>query len=144
MTNEEMRRTMEFIVNQQALFAADIQKLQESQQHLQESQQYLLDSQQRLQESQQKMNESRAETIQLLNRLAAATVKGFEDTSAKINALIDAQIRTDEKLTTLADAQTRTDEKLSTLADAQTKTDGAVRNLTSLVERYFDGRKNGG
>jgi uncharacterized phage infection (PIP) family protein YhgE len=137
MTNEEMQRTMEFILNQQAQFAADIQKLQESQ---------------------QKMNESQVETIQLLNRLAAVTVKGFEDASAKTNALIDAQIRTDEKLgaladaqtrtdeklSTLADAQTRTDEKLSALADAQTRTDEAVRNLTRLVERYFDGRRNGG
>jgi hypothetical protein len=95
MTSEEMQKTMEFILNQQAQFAADIQKLQGSQ----------------------------METNQLLNRLAAATVKGFEETNAKINALIDAQMRTDENLK---------------------KTDEAVRNLTAVVDRYFSGRQNGG
>ena len=84
MTNEEMQKAIEFMVSQQAQFAADIQKLQESQ----------------------------AETNQLLNRLAAVTVKGFEDSNAKINALIDAQMRTDE----------------------------AVKNLTTVVDRYFRDR----
>ena len=125
---------MEFILNQQSQFAADIQKLQESQQKLQESQ---------------------VETNQLLNRLAAATVKGFEDTNAKISALIDAQMRTDEnvkktdgalvkgfedtnaKINALIDAQMRTDENLK-------KTDEAVRNLAAVVDRYFSGRQNGG
>ncbi|HYH84116.1 MAG TPA: hypothetical protein VEX60_01460 [Pyrinomonadaceae bacterium] len=95
MTNEEMQRTMAFILNQQAQFATDIQKLQESQ---------------------QKLQGSLVETNQLLDRLAAATVKGFEDTNAKINALIDAQMRTDENLN---------------------RTDEAVRNLTAVVDRYF-------
>ena len=88
MTNEEMQRAMEFIVNQQAQFAADIQKLQVSQ----------------------------AQTVEIVNRLAAVTVKGFEDTNAKINALIDSQIRTEE----------------------------SVRNLTSVVDRYFSEGRNGG
>jgi hypothetical protein len=102
MTNEEMQRTMEFIVNQQAQFTADIQKLQESQQFLQDS---------------------LGQTNQLLNRLAAATVKGFEDVNAKINALVDAQIRTDENVK---------------------KTDEAVRNLTAVVDRYFRERNGDG
>ncbi|HEX8719020.1 MAG TPA: hypothetical protein VF736_00130 [Pyrinomonadaceae bacterium] len=89
MTNEEMQKAVEFILNQQAQFAADIHKLQESQ----------------------------AETNQLINRLAAVTVRGFEDTNVKISALVDAQMRTDE----------------------------AVRSLTAVVDRYFsEGRNNGG
>jgi DNA anti-recombination protein RmuC len=95
MTNEEMQRTIEFILNQQAQFATDIQKFQDSQ---------------------QKLQGSLVETNQLLNRLAAATVKGFEDTNAKINALVDAQMRTDANLN---------------------RTDEAVRNLTTVVDRYF-------
>ena len=43
------------------------------------------------------------------------TVKGFEDTNAKINALIDAQMRTDE----------------------------TVRNLTAVVGRCFRERGDG-
>ena len=88
MTNEEMQKAVEFIVNQQAQFAVDIQKLQESQ----------------------------AETNQLLNRLAAVTVKGLEETSAKINALLGAQMRTDESVREIGES---------------------VRSLTAVVDRYF-------
>jgi hypothetical protein len=89
MTSEEMQRTMEFILNQQAQLVA----------------------------SQQKADERITQLEGLVTRLAAVTVKGFEDTNAKINALIDAQMRTDE----------------------------AVRNLTAIVDRYFrerNGRKD--
>ena len=109
MTNEEMQKAMEFIVNQQAQFAADIQKLQEAQAQLQQSQA-------QMQEAQAQMQESQAQTVQLLNRLAAVTVKGFEDTNAKINALVDAQTRTEE----------------------------SVRSLTSIVDRHFREGRNGG
>ena len=95
MTNEEMQRTMEFIVNQQAQITANIQKLQES----------------------QAKGEDRVTQIEnLLARFAAATVKRFEYTDAKINALIEAQMRTDE----------------------------AVRNLTAVVDRYFRERNGDG
>jgi hypothetical protein len=84
MTNEEMQKTMEFILEHQAQFAADIQKL----------------------------NESQAETNQLLNRLATVTLDRFERTDArasalseevdaKFAALIDAQMRTDEAVRNL-------------------------------------------
>jgi predicted nucleic acid-binding Zn-ribbon protein len=95
MTNEEMQRAMEFIVNQQAQITANIQKLQESQA--------------KLQESQAKGGDRVTQLESLLARFAAATVKRFEYTDAKINALIEAQMRTDE----------------------------AVRNLTAVVDRYF-------
>jgi predicted nuclease with TOPRIM domain len=101
MTNEEMQKTMQFILEQQAQFTVDIQRLQEGQQRLVESQ---------------------LETNNLLNRLAAATVKGFEDVNAKINALVDAQMRTDENLN-------RTNEE--------------VRNLTAVIDRHFRERRNG-
>jgi len=88
MTSEEMQRTMEFILNQQARFAVNIEQLRESQ---------------------AKTDERVARLEEFLTRLAAATAKGIEDTSAKFNALIDAQMRTDEN----------------------------VRNLTAVVDRYF-------
>lgn len=59
---------MDFILSQQAQFAADIQKLQETQ----------------------------AQTEQLVGRLALVTTKGFEDTAVKINALADSHIRLTE------------------------------------------------
>ena len=136
MTNEEMQKAIGFIINQQAQFAADVQKIQEAQ----------------------------AQTEQLLNRLAAVTVKGFEDTNTKMNALVDAQIRTeekinnltdridgltdaqlrtDEKIANLIDAQIRTEDKINSLADAQMKTEENIRNLNSVVDRYFNEGRNG-
>ena len=80
MTNEELEKRMEFILEQQAQFTVDIQQLRESQ----------------------------AQTDQVVNRLAAVTLEGFKDVNAKIDALVDshlrlseAQARTDESLRNL-------------------------------------------
>jgi|ERR687883_441336 hypothetical protein len=96
MNEEERQRQFDFILNQQAKFTADIQKLQESQ----------------------------AATIQIVNRLATVTVEGFKQTNAKIDILIDAQTRTEEKIAKLAEAQTHlaearahTEQRLDALID---------------------------
>ncbi len=94
MTNEEFEKRMEFILEQQAQFTSDIQQLRESQ----------------------------AQTEQLVNRLAAATLEGFKDVNAKIDALVDSHIR-------LTESQSRTDENL--------------RNLIAVVDRYFNEDRNG-
>jgi hypothetical protein len=87
MNNEEFERKMAFIVEQQAQFAADIQLLQATQ----------------------------AQTENVVGRLANATLAGFNDVNAKIDALVDSQIRTDETL----------------------------RNLIVVVDRYFSEGRNG-
>ena len=94
MTNEEFDRRAEFIVEQQAQFATDIQQLRAAQ----------------------------AQTDQLVNRLAAVTLEGFKDVNAKLDALIDSQMR-------LTEAQALTDEKL--------------KNLIAVVDRYFSEGRNG-
>jgi len=88
MSNEELERKMAFIIEQQAQFSADIQQLQATQ----------------------------AQTENVVGRLANATLAGFNDVNAKINALVDSQIRTDENL----------------------------RNLIAVVDRYFSEGRNGG
>ena len=98
MTNEEFEKKMEFIVEQQAQFATDIQQLREAQAQLQAAQ---------------------AQTERVVARLANVTLEGFKDVNAKIDALVDSQIR-------LTEAQSRTDENL--------------RNLIAVVDRYFSGR----
>jgi hypothetical protein len=102
MSNEELERRMAFIVEQQAQFASDIQQLQESQ---------------------ARTNQTVAQTGEIVARLANATLEGFKDVNAKIDALLDSQIRTDENLS-------RTDENL--------------RNLIAVVDRYFREGRNGG
>jgi hypothetical protein len=87
MSNEEFERKMAFIVEQQAQFAADNQQLQATQ----------------------------AQTENVVGRLANATLAGFNDVNAKIDALVDSQIRTDETL----------------------------RNLIAVVDRYFSEGRNG-
>lgn len=97
MSNEEFERKMEFIANQQAQFAVDIQQLRKAQTRTEQTVQ---------------------ETQQLISRLAAATLEGFKDVNAKIDALVDSQMRTEE----------------------------SIRNLTAVVDRYFrerNGRAEG-
>ncbi len=91
MSNDKIEGRMAFIVEHQAQFASDIQQLRESQ----------------------------AQTDAVVARLAHVTLEGFTDVNAKINSLVDAQIRTEENFS-------QTDEKL--------------RNLIAVVDRYFEGR----
>jgi hypothetical protein len=101
MNNEEFDRKMAFIVEQQAQFASDIQLLQESQGQLQEVVGQMGD---------------------VVTRLANVTHVGFTEVNAKINALVDAQIRTEESLT---------------------RTDANLRKFIAVVDRRFSEGKNG-
>ena len=68
MNNEEFDRKMAFIVEQQAQFAADIEKLKATQ----------------------------VQTENVVGRLAYATLEGFKDVNVKIGALVDSQVRLTE------------------------------------------------
>ena len=94
MSNDELERRMAFIVEQQAQFASDIQQLREAQ---------------------TQTDQVVAQTGEIVARLANVTLEGFKDVNAKINALVDSQIRTDENL----------------------------RNLVAVVDRYFSDGRNG-
>ena len=136
MTNQELEKRVEFIIEQQALFASDIQQLQEVQ----------------------------AQTEQIVARLANVTSVGFKDVTAKIAALVDSQIRlteaqsqtddkirkltkaqsqTDDKIRKLAVAQSQTDDKIRKLAEAQSQTDDTLKRLIAVVDRYFRKGRNG-
>ena len=92
--NEDLERQMTFIIEQQAQFASDIQQLREAQ----------------------------AQTDQIVARLANATLEGFKDVNAKIDALVDSQIGTDANVS---------------------RTDESLRNLIAVVDRYFREGRNG-
>jgi len=94
MSNEEVDQRIAFIIEQHARFATDIQQLREVQSELQATQ---------------------VQTEQVVARLAHVTLEGFKDVNAKINSLVDSQIRTDENL----------------------------RNLIAVVDRYFSEGRNG-
>jgi hypothetical protein len=121
MNNEEFDRKMAFIVKQQAQFASDIQQLQESQVQLQASQA----------QTDQVVAQTAAVVGQMgevVTRLANVTHAGFTEVNAKINALVDAQIRAEENLA-------RTDKNVAS-------TDENLKKLIAVVNRYL-GRRNG-
>jgi flagellar basal body rod protein FlgG len=94
MTNEEFERRMEFILEQQAQFASDIQQLREGIHQLREAQ---------------------VQTDQVVNRLAAVTLEGFKDVNAKLDALVDSHLRMAEAQTKLSETQAHTEETIRTL-----------------------------
>src|SRR5205823_14938924 len=72
-SNDKMNKVeqrIEFIVEQQAQFSVNIQQLQEAQ----------------------------VNADKRMTRLESIMVRFYEDTGTKINALIDAQMRTDQKI----------------------------------------------
>ena len=70
MTTEEMQKTMQFILEQQAQFVANQQRADE--------------------------RIERLETV--VTRFANASLARFEKTDERINALIDSQVRTEDNL----------------------------------------------
>ena len=92
MSNEEMNKKMEFIVEQQAQFAANIQRLQEE--RIRDNPRLT-----RLEES-----------FQLLVRLA-------ENTDTRLDRLESNTSALEANMAALAAAQTHTDERLSALID---------------------------
>ncbi len=87
MSNEEFEKRMEFIVEQQAQFTIDIQKLRESQ----------------------------AQTDGVVARLAHVVNEGFKDVNAKIDTLVDSHIRLAEAQAHTDASLALTDEKLRNL-----------------------------
>jgi hypothetical protein len=87
MSNEEWEKRIEFIIEQQAQFAANLHAHDERFTRLED-------------------NVGRLE--ELVSRLAAATLEGFKDVNTKLDALVDSHIR-------LSESQSRTDESLRNL-----------------------------
>jgi hypothetical protein len=108
MTNEEFEMRMAFILEHQAQFTSDIQQLRESQSELHTAQ--------------VRTEQVVVKTVEIVGRLANGTLERFKDANAKIDALVDSQIRTDEKIDALTDN---------------------VQNLTAVVNRYFTEGRNG-
>jgi DNA repair exonuclease SbcCD ATPase subunit len=85
MNNEEIQKTMEFILEQQAQFAANIQKLQEERMR---------------EDSRIKRLE---ESFQLLVQLAQSTDTRLDTLETSMATLADAQAHTGERLSALID-----------------------------------------
>ena len=129
MNNDEIERKMHFIVEQQAQFAADIQQLQESQTRTEQVVAHTAETVALTAETVGQTAETVGQVGLIVTRLANVTHVGFTEVNAKINALVDAQIRTEENLT-------RTDKNLD-------RTEESLRNLIAVVDRYLRDGRNG-
>ena len=105
MNNEEFERKVDFIVNQQAQFAVDIQKLQEAQAATEKEITKAFMAAAHASESADRVSQLVARTVDSVENLSKVvhegfryTFESFKRTDAKINILIDSQIRMEEKL----------------------------------------------
>jgi hypothetical protein len=100
MTNEEMQRMMDFILEQQAQLTA---------------------KQQRAEERANRTDEIIVRISRTVDRLATATVGRFssmsEELDAKFAALVDSQMRTEEFVRRLSERGEKTDEAVRNLTD---------------------------
>jgi chromosome segregation ATPase len=133
MNNEDIERNMNFIVEQQAQFASDIQLLQESQAR---TDQVVAHTSQVVAQQAEIVGHT-AEVVgqlgEVVTRLANVTHVGFTEVNAKINALVDAQIRTEEQLA-------RTDQTVARTEQNVARTEQNLNNLIRVVDRYLSGR----
>lgn len=114
MTNGDLDKKIEFIIDQQAQFTADIQVLREVQ---------------AVQAADSRLLKDAVMTIVgLVGKLAEAQ----ERTEAR---LIESQTRTETRFAELAEAQTRTDEKVAKVAES-------LNIFINVVERHISGNGN--
>ena len=116
MSNEEFDRKMEFIVNQQAQFTVDIQKLNEAQKELQKSQKATADS---------------------LDELKNLTYEGFKLTAERFDVVA-------RNFEVVAEKFSHTDVKINALIASQMQTEEFVRNIGAKVDRHLTEDHNGG
>jgi septal ring factor EnvC (AmiA/AmiB activator) len=122
MTDEERQRTMDFILQQQAQFAASMQRIDEGMQ--------------KFEEGMQKLEEADARASKRLDRLERTLVlmaqrfrRERHDLRERIAALVDSQMRTEEAMRSLTVATVRNSRDIAVLnirVDAKTESGGDV------------------
>jgi chromosome segregation ATPase len=103
MTNEQFEHRIEFILDQQANFAVDIQQLQESQRRLTEA---------------QERTDGMLRSLVEVNLALTGHVEGL---AAQIQGLAAHLQKVDDRLDRLAESQAHTDQRLDTLVDVVDK-----------------------
>jgi hypothetical protein len=108
MTNEEFDRKAEFLLNQQARFDADMQKLKEAQAETEQLAKRTAKNVDGLTISVDSLTTVVDHLTSVVDDLARVThegfrfvIRSFKDTNAKLDALADSQILTNERLQNL-------------------------------------------
>ena len=139
MTNEDIEKRIEFIIDQQALFSADMNLLKDSQSELTARVDGIAMNVDRLSAKIDTLAEIQAqaetrlsrveESFVLLVQIARISDERLDDLTQKMGQLTEAQARTDNRLAELAEAQVHTEERLNALID--------------VVDRYINRGGNG-
>lgn len=96
MADEERQRQMDFILSQQAQFAANMQRLEEADTRAAQ----------------------RIDRVERVLKLAIrAGLRERKETREKLNALLESQAQTDKHLEALVESQAHTDKRLDALID---------------------------
>jgi chromosome segregation ATPase len=114
---EKTQRTINFMLQQQAQYQAQFEARQE-----------------RIQAESQARHERLDATVQ---RLANVTLQRFENVEGEVSNL-------DRKMEALVDAQIRSEDEMKELREAQKNTDERLNAFISTVERLINERRNGG
>ena len=135
MSNEEMDKRMEFVIEQQAQFAGDLKAMREIQ----------AEDGNLLKEQYGKLSEAVITVVGLVGKITQAQLRADD----RSNVLMQAQARTDDRINALAQTQTRTDERINQIADslnlltqAEARTEERLNIFINVVERHISG--NGG
>lgn len=123
MSNEEFEKRfekkMEFLVDQQAQFAANMQKMEERV---------------------SKVEEHVSQIRDLLTRLAVVTTAGFKELTEKVSVVVDAQIRTEGNVSSLAEKVGALTQRMTELAEAQAHTDQRLNVIIDIISEGRNGR----
>ena len=144
MSNEEFDRKVEFLLNQQARFDAGMQEFHEAQKELQEAQKVTDEKVKHMFDGFEEVKELTIQTREDLAELTTLTTQGLkmlyaqsQDTDAKIAALVNSQIETEEMLrgtnATLEDTN-------ATLRD----TNATIRNIGVKLDHHLKEDHNSG
>jgi chromosome segregation ATPase len=131
MTNEELNRKMEFLVEWQARFSANLDALKERQEALQaEDERWRADFRADLM-VQREMAETALETV---NKVAEV-----------VTALAEAQVRTDRQMKETDRHMAETDRRMAETDRQMKETDRRLDRLAALVEGHIrDGHRHDG
>ena len=115
MDDAERQRTMDFILSQQAQFAAGMQRLEENQSRFAEQQSRFAEQQSQFAENQQRADDR----IDQLRRVVLMMVRQFRrerrDLRERMAALVDAQIRTEEAIRSMTATTERNSKEIAVL-----------------------------
>jgi chromosome segregation ATPase len=150
MANENIERQMEFIIEQQALFAAKMPQLEENVRQLEDIVvRFAKATLDRFEATDARVDDVDEKIAALVDSHLRAQERGRE-IDEKIAALVDSQVRAqergreiDEKIAALVDSQLHTEQNVKRTEENVKKTDEALRSLTTVVDRYISERRNG-